>query len=133
MTPERLKEIEGRHGDATQGPWHLRGHNIHALIAQGQLIGGVSGPTFPQNGTFIAHSWQDVKDLLEEVRLLQSLLADARDDSEMFRQGYLAGQNVMRKRAAGAVGNYWNESITGSWLASDVILSLKPEPYERRG
>lgn len=88
----RLAEIEARHGAATPGPWlddngyrvyvpaasvrKLLPHSPHIEDRDHLLLetkhNDVSNP---HDSTFIAHAWQDVPDLLAEVRRLRAALA----------------------------------------------------------
>lgn len=86
MTDERLAEIEARHAAATEGPYWLEpaALNLHddrysSLCSHKGMIGvaGVDddGCAYfvldPPDAEFTAHSWQDIADLLAEVRRLR--------------------------------------------------------------
>ena len=84
MDDTRLREIRERHGRATKGPWREYMGWVHPNFAgpSPQTTNGDTaiceplGPDAIFNRAFIAASWQDVKDLLEEVERLREFAAD---------------------------------------------------------
>ena len=98
LESEQLSEIRDRHAAATNGPWEwreafyggedvLRGEGRTVLLADiyfaatGQWRASVD--VSDADGNFIAHSWQDVADLLDtvgELRERERVLSKANDD-----------------------------------------------------
>lgn len=83
MTAERLTEIKERAEKATESPWKVikPGHGNPSEYLCVQLGSDDMYTTLemlPQDARFMAHSRQDVPDLLAEVESLQSQLAAER-------------------------------------------------------
>ena len=89
LSEHRLAEIELRWHRATTGPWefdanrHTHDSPVFAAWAVekygyiGEGNGSVVGSSEwiwlkDEDGEFIAHSWQDVRDLIDEVRRLRA-------------------------------------------------------------
>lgn len=82
LTEERLKEIEERHHFASEGPWGLSGRADlldEVVGADMELLTSRDEGYFrcPWTARFVAHSWQDIKDLVVEVRSLRHSLSTA--------------------------------------------------------
>lgn len=106
MTPAHLAEIEGRHAAATEGPWYQKSGNqtyqdgghmaLCAVCADGKgraiedllcFFPNEGEPrvyNFPGDGEFIAHSWQDISDLLALVKEQAAKLAEANAGLDQF-------------------------------------------------
>lgn len=89
MKPEKLKEIEERHVKATKGPWEAglgRENNSVFSPAPHQNRAKANMRLFSicyreneiANVDFIAHSHQDISDLLAEVKELKAKFASER-------------------------------------------------------
>jgi len=80
LTDREIFEIEKRLNEATKGPYRtgIRG----GLVSDHPVVGGASGSgdieyyggyliaesiTF-KNNTFLAHTWQDIKNLIETIK-----------------------------------------------------------------
>lgn len=69
LLPERLAEIKKRCDAATPGPWDYESGTAtiwgpgDELIVRGWSSGSMQGP----NWTFIAHAWEDVAALCDEI------------------------------------------------------------------
>lgn len=92
MTPERLAEIRERAGAATQGPWEHRqpfGTQNHAVItADGDLGNDNEGVWYEEtDAEFIAHSREDVPDLLAHVDHLTAEVERLRADVRSLQRG----------------------------------------------
>ena len=89
MTPERRAEIRERWSRATKGPWCER--DVYTLLRfYGKCYIGdgfcdddeceLSEPDYHGGDpAFIAHSWADVRDLLDEVERLREFVEEIRD------------------------------------------------------
>jgi len=71
MTPNRLLEIKERLEKVTLEDWELGGCSGRMIMYKSG--GEVADVDTKANADFIAHSKQDIQDLLEEVKRLQSL------------------------------------------------------------
>lgn len=147
MENERLEEIRGRWSAATEGPWEVNrdsrfdcGEPWTIWTALGPGYGYVANvapycPPYPGHSDyaqktadahFLAHSWQDIRDLLAEVERLRgrTFIEETKDwlKSDGFRiycelkhgpigevLAMLADGTISRSRAAEAIG----ELMTG--------------------
>lgn len=88
----KLEEVKARHGRATPGPYTLEDsisdYHDKNICAKGPIVSGVIAQLFTKwpneahaeqecNADFLAASWQDVKDLIEEVERLRGIEAAA--------------------------------------------------------
>lgn len=76
VTPERAKEIEARLAKATPGPWDNEGTSyVYGMVPGGRPNGEIllccsirvfqgTHEQDKRNAEFIAHSWEDLRDLL---------------------------------------------------------------------
>ena len=79
MDDAKLDAIRERHGRATKGPWREYQGWVHPNFdgPSPQTTNGDTaiceplGPDAIFNRTFIAHSWQDIRDLLAEIDRLR--------------------------------------------------------------
>jgi hypothetical protein len=68
-----VDEIEARHAAASPGPWRYEPRDFAPRIvypASGYSLPAHSYSMNPADAVFIAHSWQDVRTLLDEVARL---------------------------------------------------------------
>lgn len=102
LTDERIAEMESRCNAATDGPWELRAasasNRMPARVTALQMVRGYKrerlepgvvcevndyhgrfDEQLDADANFIAHSRQDMPDLIAEVRRLRSLLWDSVD------------------------------------------------------
>ena len=104
LTPERIAEIRERWEKATPGPWYAAANSYVVggnLTSQGHKVcqladPWIHNPNQDDDAPFLAHSWQDIQDLLDEVERLRSALrpfADAWRDraSDPWKAGNLEG------------------------------------------
>jgi hypothetical protein len=69
-----IDEIEARHAAASPGPWRYERRDFAPRIvhpASGYSLPAHSYSMNPADAVFIAHSWQDVRTLLDEVARLR--------------------------------------------------------------
>jgi len=87
VTPERLKEIEGRARAATAGPWGVEQDDLMWQLFGGDGMMALQLAKCPKSGTpyaeywpneadssFIAHARTDVPALVAEVERLRAIL-----------------------------------------------------------
>jgi hypothetical protein len=75
MTADELARIAARHAAASPGPWRHERRDFAPRIvypASGYSIPAHSYSTNPEDAVFIAHAWQDVWTLLDEVERLRT-------------------------------------------------------------
>lgn len=87
---KRLSEIEERAKAATAGPWHTVGNTLYLRKpTKGRPAkGDVDWFAFPGNAdtaNFIAHSREDVPQLVAEVRRLRAIVSGV--ENEMLKAG----------------------------------------------
>jgi hypothetical protein len=137
LTNERLAEIEARLKKATEGPYKVNwGGNASPWIEtapgsstydeeEGGVWIGEAGSGFPDDSEFLAHSWEDVRDLLaalkdsrESVAYLEMLLKRVKED---------ARQELRQETRREALPEYNAETVRYShrWMKSSEGL---PEP-----
>jgi len=113
VSPQRLEEIKAREAAAQPGPWLPTGDaNVlcaedasreeDVVIAYVYEPGAttdsarIGGPVAVANAAFIAHARADIPELLAYVALLESLLGDRAQDSDLA----LAAVRLERQKAA---------------------------------
>lgn len=84
-----LEPIEERLGLSTQGPWTLSGHQLFVQISQQEFDPLLSwhkeGDSVvakficEEDAELCAHAWQDIKDLVGEVKRLRAEVAEQRE------------------------------------------------------
>lgn len=72
MDETRLNEIRERHARATKGPWGYESGTVITKIRAGDYSDAVASYVEADNAAFIAHSWQDIADLIAEVERLRA-------------------------------------------------------------
>lgn len=115
MTPRRLAEIRERAEQATAGPWYLVNDNqIHdretkfneygvRIGETPNLIAVEKWPNGPANTQFIAHSRQDIPELLEYIEELQGAAkhlihsCEERHDSETAERFTVCTDGALNK------------------------------------
>jgi hypothetical protein len=115
MDTKRLSEIRKRHAAATKGPWVVDGGDIDppesevipytdgsrpgvatAWPTQSATIGlttrHLRSGTREANAAFIAHSWQDVRDLLDALSVAQGDEAALRDAVRVLEEALVTAE-----------------------------------------
>jgi hypothetical protein len=78
MTEEELQAIRDRHSKASKGPWE-NDKNSNYVYSPEQTIANIEAGYGDEyntiaNSRFIAHSWQDIENLLNDNKLLREKL-----------------------------------------------------------
>ena len=73
---DRLEQSKCRHSMATPGPWTAEGGIVMSpttgeILCDGEWFERELGEGFTDNESFVVHSWEDVKWLIEEVERLR--------------------------------------------------------------
>ena len=91
MSELELQRIAERHSSATEGPYLAvqATDSLDVGIFNGsKKIATVSNPN---DSNFLSHAWQDIKSLLEEVKLLRSVNSILREDNEYYEKIIVKG------------------------------------------
>lgn len=147
MDDARLQAIRERLGKATKGPWeagtmtHTGGLVETWIVIPGAAgffldgtdedgatwtVNGYSTAQGPNDAAFIAHSWQDVADLLAEIASLKAELTALRAVVEAAKE---IKADLLMRADTDPDGTKVVHCSMGRWAAfCDALATLTPEP-----
>jgi hypothetical protein len=83
LSSEQLAAIEARWKNATRGPWEA--NDGHISSPEGSIVWGTESVCMEEwDANFIAHSWEDVYNLISATRVVAAKLADAEKRAEQL-------------------------------------------------
>lgn len=99
MDSKRLEEIKARVEAATAGPWGTDGDSVYPRLQGGWICqlfykDEARMPNSKNNAAFIAHSRQDVQDLLAEVERLQTTVREERANIDHLTRALEQADNL---------------------------------------